>query len=404
MYPSENGLRNDIRNVITNKLMLGFTRNILLLILPTESDWQLVEGIARYNQAAGWRVRIAKTEQEARRGIERWNPVGLICNAYYIDKIKVDRPTVTVFGSNGDCDSVDMDHAGVAQLAVKYFADKGFRNFVFVTGRMRTMSLQRWPVYQREAEKLGGHAWLLESGCETGLLPSVQTDEGLQRMGKWLKSLPRPLAVLAVNDHHGLYVIDACQGAGLSVPEEISVLGVDDDPHVCQLAHPALSSIRLPFANMGHVAAHMLDKRLGSPRSRRQQLIFAPEGISNRRSTDILAISCPAVVKALQFISATRNRSIRASEVSNAAGVSKTLLQNKFREFLGRTPLQEINRQRVDHASDLLRETGLSLEDVAVHCGFSDAAQFSKLFKKYTGSSPGKFRSAKPLVKRPGKL
>lgn len=85
---------------------------------------------------------------------------------------------------------------------------------------------------------------MIESGCETGLLPSARTDEGIVRLGEWLKSLPRPLAVVALSDHYALHVTDACHGAGLGVPEDVAVLGVDDDPHVCRLTNPVLSSIR----------------------------------------------------------------------------------------------------------------------------------------------------------------
>lgn len=369
------------------------TRNILAVIIPSENDWRVVEGVARYNQSAGWRVRIAQSEAEAQRGIERWKPAGLICNAVLCGKITSRPPTVSVFGQSAGCDAVEIDHAGVAEMAVDFFANKGFRNFAFVTGRMRVMSSVRWPVFERAAQQRGGQVWMIESGCETGLLPSAQTDEGIARLGEWLKSLPRPLAVMALSDHYALHVTDACHGAGLSVPEEVAVLGVDDDPHVCRLTHPLLSSVRIPFETIGYEASRLLDERLGQPRRKLQHLVFPPEGISERRSTDILAIADPAVVRALRFIGERRHQAIRASEVARASGVSKTLLQLKFREILGRTPLQEIHRQRVALATDLLRETGVTLDEAAERCGFSDAAQFSKLFKKITGQSPGAFRS-----------
>lgn len=370
-------------------------RNILAVIIPSENDWRMVEGVARYNQSAGWRVRIAQSEAEAQRGIERWKPDGLICNAKLWGKIAHRPPTVSVFGQSAGCDVVEIDHAGVAEMAVDFFAEKGFRNFAFVTGRMRAVSSARWPVFERAAQQRGGRVWMIESGCETGLLPSVRTDEGIVRLGQWLKGLPRPLAVVALSDHYALHVTDACHGVGLSVPEEVAVLGVDDDPHVCRLTHPVLSSMRIPFETIGYEAAWLLDERLRQPRRKPQHLVFPPDGISERRSTDILAIADPAVVRALRFIGERRQQPIRASEVARASGISKTLLQSKFRETLGRTPLQEIHRQRIALAADLLRETGVTLDEAAERCGFSDAAQLSKLFKKITGQSPGAYRSGR---------
>lgn len=372
----------------------GFSK-VLVLINRTENDWRVLEGIANHNRATNWRIRLAHGEALAGEAIRRWQPDGVIFNLDERLPLPRGLPRVRLFRETRTCDWVGLDDSRIGAMGARYFLDKGFTSLVFLTGHMGFRSKGRFAGFRQAAMQRGVEVRLVESGSESGLLPSHQRDGAVAKLGAELRDMPGPVAVLALNDYFALDVIDACHQAGLTIPEQVSVLGVDNDAHVCAIARPALSSIRLPYRKIGERAAALLEERMGSgAQAQSQAVLFPPDEIVERESSSLFAVRDPQLSRALEFIRKHRSRPVSVAELTRASGTSKTLLQNKFRTDLGRTPLQEIHRQRIEHAKEILCETSFSLEEIAARCGFSDQAQFSKLFRKVTGNSPGRFRAA----------
>jgi LacI family transcriptional regulator len=368
---------------------------VLVVLNRTENDWRVLEGIANHNRATNWRIRLAHGEASPGEAIRRWQPDGVIFNFDERLPLPRDLPRIRLFRETRTCDWVGLDDPRIGAMGARYFLDKGFTSLVFLTGHMGFRSKGRFAGFRQAAMQRGVEVRLVESGSESGLLPSHQRDGAVAKLGAELRDMPGPVAVLALNDYFALDVIDACHQAGLTIPEQVSVLGVDNDAHVCAIARPALSSIRLPYRKIGERAAALLEERMGSGAPAPSQAVpFPPDEIVERESSSLFAVRDPQLSRALEFIRKHRSRPVSVAELTRASGASKTLLQNKFRTDLGRTPLQEIHRQRIEHAKEILCETSFSLEEIAARCGFSDQAQFSKLFRKVTGNSPGRFRAA----------
>ena len=361
----------------------------------TENDWRVLEGIANHNRATNWRIRLAHGEQSPAEAIRVWQPDGVIFN--FGERLRLPRglPRVRLFRETRSCDWIGLDDPRIGAMGARYFLDKGFTSLVFLTGHMGFRSKGRFAGFREAARRRGVEAGLVESGSQSGLLPSHQRDGAVAKLGAELKRMPGPVALLALNDYHAIDAIDACHQAGLTIPEQVSVLGVDNDAHVCAIARPALSSIRLPYRKIGERAAALLEERMESGvQSPSQALLFPPDEIVERESSSIFAVRDPQLARALEFIRKHRSRPVSVAELNHVSGASKTLLQNKFRSILGRTPLQEIHRQRIEHAKEILCQSSFGLEEVAERCGFADQAQFSKLFRKVEGLSPGRFRAA----------
>lgn len=368
---------------------------VLVAINRTENDWRVLEGIANHNRATNWRIRLAHGEESSAEAIRRWKPDGVIFNVEGRLPLPRDLPRVRLFRETRTCDCVGLDDPGIGAMAARYFLDKGFTSLVFLTGHMGVRSKGRYAGFCEAAGQRGVEARLVESDSESGLLPSHQRDGAIAALGAELKRMPGPVAVLTLNDYFALDVIDACHQVDLTIPEQVSVLGIDNDAHICAIARPALSSIRLPYRKIGEQAAALLEEQMKTGRRTAAKATrFPPDEIVERESSSLFAVRDPELARALEFIRKHRSRHVSVSELTRASGASKTLLQNKFRNVLGRTPLQEIHRQRMEYAKEILCETSFNLEEIAERCGFSDQAQFSKLFRKIEGSSPGRFRAA----------
>lgn len=179
---------------------------------------------------------------------------------------------------------------------------------------------------------------------------------------------------------------------GLRVPEELAILGVDNDRFECEITRPTLSSIALPLHEIGRTAAGMLDRAMRGQRVTRKPVAIAPVHVVARRSTHLRAVRDPAVRRALTFLQENFHRSIDVTATAAAAGLSRRQLERRFREALGRTVLSEIHRLRVDAAMRLLAETELKVEAVATRAGFSSARQMGEVFRRTVGKAPSACR------------
>lgn len=213
-------------------------------------------------------------------------------------------------------------------------------------------------------------------------------------LATWLGALPKPVGLMACNDDCGQQVVEACKLAGLSVPDQVGVIGVDNDEVVCGLTDPPLSSVAINFERAGYDAARALDKLMRGSRKLPPHIIAAAPHIVTRRSTDFVAADEFHLRRALQFVRDQGRSSISVNEVAQAAGLSRRALEKRFRVFLGRSILEEIRRVRTDHMARMLVETELPVTAIAGMLGFTDAHHFARYFRSGKQMTPLRYRSA----------
>jgi LacI family transcriptional regulator len=215
----------------------------------------------------------------------------------------------------------------------------------------------------------------------------------MKRLGKWLRELPKPLAVFTWNSSSARELIYACMQSGLSVPEEVAVLSGSDDDLFCEVTPVPISAVQLGCEQIGYRAAAELDTMMKNPTSKVvPEVLIPPQGVVERRSTDTLAVGDPAMVKALRFIRENPARLMNVSDVARQAGLCRRALELRFQNLLGRSPASEIRRVRLDHAIDLLQCTNLSVATVAERSGFSSPEYMASVFRSQLASTPLHYR------------
>jgi LacI family transcriptional regulator len=221
---------------------------------------------------------------------------------------------------------------------------------------------------------------------------AIEEDRDL--LGAWLESLPRPVGIVAAYDVRGVQVLEVCRERGLAVPEDVAVVGIDDDDVLCEIATPALTSVAHNLARIGFEACRLLDERMSGAGRGDDVIVVPPLGVSIRQSSDTLAIADIDIRRALRQIRTRACDALAPDDVAAATSVSRRVLDKKFQKHLGRTIHDEIMRTRLAEARRLLVETDHKLLVVAVRSGFAHAAQLCNLFKAAHGMSPTQYRKA----------
>jgi len=219
--------------------------------------------------------------------------------------------------------------------------------------------------------------------------------ENEKAIAAWLLKLPHPLALVACNDICGQQVLNACREHGVNVPGEVAVMGVDDDEVLCTISEPPLSSIKPDAPRLGAEAAALLDAMMKGKRVNPGLVQIPPLWIVERASTDVVAIEDPVTVQALRFIRGHVNEGVNVKDVLRHLGCSRTDLGIRFRHWLKTSVRTEIVRLRLERACSLLRQTNLSLAQIARQSGFRDAPSFCRLFRKRLRQTPTQYRLAK---------
>jgi LacI family transcriptional regulator len=213
-----------------------------------------------------------------------------------------------------------------------------------------------------------------------------------EQLAAWLRGQPKPLGILACYDDRGYQVLDACQRGGLAVPEEVAVLSVDDDPILCKMSIPPMSSIRFDYEGVGFQAAAWLDRLMDGQTASLQPILFQSCDLTARRSTDIYTFDDPALNRVLRFIREHACEGIRISDLPSVAHLSLCGLERRFNRYLGRTPKAELLRVQMEEAKRLLRDTTLSLKVIARRTGFSSAQHFGDAFYRECGIRASAYR------------
>jgi LacI family transcriptional regulator len=377
------------------------TRRIALIVAMSFIYGRAVlRGVYAYaKKGLPWVFNAALPGTNAGRVLADWEPAGVIGHlsapgdARAVERLG--RPAVNVSGVLRDVGvpRVGVDDGAVGRMAADHFIERGFRTFGFM-GELDTAYSEGRLAGYREA--LGGRGY----DCEVFVGPGVPVSAYQERSWKlsdaeitrWLTSLQTPVAVFACNDVMALRLSEGCRLAELRVPEDVAILGVDDDKLLCEMARPPLSSVRLPIEQVGFEAARMLDEMLAGRRPPDEPVLLPPSHVVTRQSSDILAVGDRDVADALRFIRTHAADAIGVSDVLRDAAVSRRVLERRFRKVLGRSPLEEITRVRIERAKQALSETDMPMAQVARASGFSGASRLSVVFSRQTGLTPTAFR------------
>jgi len=292
---------------------------------------------------------------------------------------------------------VRPDNRAVGHVGAEHLLDRAYQNFGFCGYDNETWAQQRREGFVEAVKAVGLDCSLLETSWIKVLTPEWDLQEQ-KKIECWLKELPKPVAVMACHDMRALQVISAAQQCGFRIPDEVAVLGANNETVRAELSHPPLSSVPLNTLEWGETAAQLLHLQMDG-KTVEGLTYVEPLQVVVRRSTEALAIGDPFVMKALRIIREEACDYLRVEDLAERVNVSRSLLDRRFRKFLRRTPQDEIRHVRINKAKKLLVETDLTLAEIAEQTGFDHPEYLSVMFKRLTEETPRDFRTrCRPTV------
>jgi LacI family transcriptional regulator len=307
-------------------------------------------------------------------------------------------PTVDLRGLLHDLGMpvIATDDGAVARLALDHFLERGFRHFAFCGFPGADYSDQRSEGYIRLVAERGCdcHVYQSSNPC-----PEAGTEAREQwgwmteaEVASWIAGLPKPVGLMACNDIRAQQLLSACRAIAAAVPDEVAVLGVDNDEVLCDLSDPPLSSIVPDTHRIGREAAARLESMMGGAARQATLTVIPPLGVVTRRSTDVLAVDDRAISRAARFIREHACEPITTQDVLAHLPLSRSVFERRYTKVFGRTPKAEIQRIRLEGVKRLLAETDWPLKQIASNSGFDHPEYMCAAFKKHTGQTPGEYR------------
>jgi len=295
---------------------------------------------------------------------------------------------------------IGIENRAVVRMAFEHLADGGFKHFGFCSWPRRQnpwMDL-RCDLFQQLVRERAGHGCHVFEGSAGSPVVSWEVEQ--EQIAAWVRRLPKPIGVMACNDDRGQQVLDACRRVNALVPDEVAVIGVDNDEILCNLSSPPLSSVDINTQQAGYEAADLLDRMMAGKPAPAEPLLFAPRGVVPRESTDVLATEDRDLAAAVRFIRGHACEGLRLKDCERRIGLSRRELERRMRKLLGRSPKEEITRVQMERAKQLLTETDLPAAAIAAKCGFSQAKYFNQVFHARVGLPPGAYHRS---MRRPGR-
>jgi LacI family transcriptional regulator len=381
-------------------------RVLLLIDTAGSVGRHVVRGIGRYALENGpWSLQFEyrALDSSPPTWLTNWRGDGIIARSADAKTAKLVRetglPTVELLGDPKRADFT-YDFQGESRMVVRHFLDAGLRHLAhFSYGD--SWWTTRWRDSFRQTVEEHGHT------CHHYESPTVPTRvvfaaHQLDQTGlvKWLRSLPRPIGVCTFSDLQAVQLLNACQELGISVPEEIAIVGRGNDVFVCDTVRPTLTSVDLNACLNGFNAARLLDARMAG-RQPKTPIPHCPSYVAGRQSTDLVAVPNADVVHAIRYIRDCASTGIKVAQVADEVGISRRLLERRFLEHIGRTPKDEITRVQVQQAQSLLASTDFSCEQVAARSGFGSIRHLSTVFHREVGTSPSAYRKTKRIAGNP---
>ncbi len=289
--------------------------------------------------------------------------------------------------------SVDINDVAVGTTAAEYFLGAGYRNFAFV-GLDCPYSKQRLDGFRRRLQRENLNCDFHEETEPINRHYIEIWKESSAALRRWLKSLPKPVAVFAAHDPLGRLVCEAGREAGILIPEELAVLGANNDEMVCALSHPPLSSVIIPWDRIGTAVSEWIRSLDKTPQRSPTPILFPPGGVNQRQSTTLLAVENEPLRRALQYLRDKFSEPISIGMMCRELHLSRRSVERCFEKHLQATPLEMLHRMRIERAKTMLVDTNQPVTLIAEKCGFSNGERLAVVFRNHTKMSPSKFRKS----------
>ncbi|MEO7578948.1 MAG: substrate-binding domain-containing protein, partial [Massilia sp.] len=282
---------------------------------------------------------------------------------------------------------VATDNSKLIRLAYNHLIEAGLRQFAMFS--LPEALENRWAQERENAFASLMRHDKIEPEIYRGQGTSAPSwDEAVEQQIKWLHALPKPVGIIAVNDARARQLLQACIIAGIAVPEQVALIGIDNDPLARMLTRIPLSSVIQGAQEMGRAAAHLLDQMLHGARLAGTRILVPPAGINVLASSRHEPAKHPHVMRARHFIRQYACQGIKTSQVADYVGISRTWLETYFRQELNCSVHDEILRFKLDAATGLLADGNCSIADVALRCGFTSVQYMHAVFKRELGCTP----------------
>ncbi len=354
-------------------------------------------GVSRYAHQAGWIVDSTMANYHYATLPQSWRGDGILALPLperrdllgYLRKATVPVVALTADIEGIATARVILDNVRIGRIAARHLLERGFINLAFFKCTDYADIRGREAGFAAAVEEAGLRYECLDWHAASRRKPRLDMQAWLKRR---MADLPRPLGVMAQSDHRAYGLIDACQAAGLAIPEQVAVVGVDNDEYTCEFAPVPITSVDSGRQELGYRGAELLDRLMRGESPPTEPILIPPGGLVLRQSSDILAVEHPAVARALSFIWKFYAQPIGVDDVISAAAISRCGLYQAFEKHVGRTIHQELERKRIEHGQQLLLTTTDKISHVARLCGFRSGEQFCRVFTSLTGTNPRDFR------------
>lgn len=380
-------------------------RVALLFSMSGEFGRMIWRGIQQYVKAHGhWVPQVfADYRPEAGKAVATWKPDGIISgtpNRKLLDSIRssgIPIVCASIQFPELELPQVGLDDVSVGQLVADEYLRRGFRNLAFV-GMHTPFSERRLRGYRRSADRAGVSVHTcISPGTSTNRYRQIARIE--KQLCDFLRHLPKPAGLMACNDSNAAYVEEMCREEDLRVPEDVAIVGVDNDPLMCELAECPISSVQIPGVKLGYQAAELLDGLMHGEPAPNIPVLLEPLGIVTRHSSDTLVVDDPVISRAVAFMRANAAEPIGVDDIADEVAVSRRSLERKFHRKLERSVYSELMHIRIEMAKHLLLDTDLKLETIALQCGFSNSSRLCYAFRNAVGTTPKGYRRQAVPVK-----
>ncbi|NCC09522.1 MAG: DNA-binding transcriptional regulator [Bacteroidia bacterium] len=292
--------------------------------------------------------------------------------------------------------NITSEYKQTGRMAADFFLQKGFRNFAYYGYKHVVWSEERCK---------GFHERIQEEGVDCHFFDYQK--QNLERLwyyrteplANWLRSLPLPIALMACDDTQANRIMEVCRIIGLKIPEEVAVLGVDNDEIMCTLSDPPLSSVNINIKKGGYEAAQLIERLIRDKEAPYEDIVIRPTGIVNRLSTDIYATEDKAILIALRYIHQNLNQKMSVDDIVGQVPLSRRLVEVRFKNVTGKSIYQYIFDLRMERFAQLLLESKEPVADIGMSVGLLDPKNLSRQFKQWKGCTPLEYRKRHELKK-----
>src|SRR5688572_14636925 len=384
---------------------------ILLSDFAEEYNKNILRGITRYSKDHGpWTFCKMPTYYRETIGIDgilkwakEWEADGIIGQFYNNEEVeKFTKANIPVIAQDfkerfTDIPNITGAYNETGRLGANYFLKKGFKNFAFYGFGNIVWSRERAQGFEERIQEAGFNVHYYEHKDPNAIDLWYYKPSALS---EWLRALPKPIALMTCDDNQGLHIAEAAKHAGIRIPDEVAVLGVDNDGMICELSDTPLSSIELDAEKGGYEAARLMEQMIAEKTCCGPDVVVKATQVVTRHSTDIFASKDKYIVSALKYIHGNLDKNLKVDQVLKEVPLSRRSLEKRFILTTGYPVYEYIYNQRIEKFTQLLLETEMTIFEIALDLGLSDSKNIARQFKQVKGLTPMEYRKKHLVMKQ----